>query len=99
MPAPQQESCSFSIRRAEGTVVVEVHGVVTLRQWSRIDRLLTDIIDAQGNLDVLLDLWDVVWLERQAMPMIVDAARQARDHGGRLRLADRACREHRQVSW
>ncbi len=80
-------------------MVVTVHGAVGLGDWARIDRLLTDIIDAQGNLDVLIDLWDVVSLERQAMPLIVDAARQARDHGGRLRLADRACREHRQVNW
>lgn len=76
-----------------------VHGAIDLRAWSRIDRLLTDIIDAQGNLDVLLELGDVVSLERAAMPLIMDAAKQARDHGGRLRLADRACREHRQAGF
>jgi anti-anti-sigma factor len=92
-----EETGTFSIRRAGGTIVVTVSGTIDLRQWSLIDRLLTDIIDAQGNLDVLLELGDVVSLERMAMPLIVDAARQARDHGGRLRLADRACREHRQA--
>ena len=96
---PAEVGCSFSIRRVRGTIVVSVQGAVDLGEWSRIDRLLTDIIDAQGNLDVLLELADVVSLERAAMPLIVDAARQARDHGGRLRLADRACREHRQPNW
>ncbi|HEX2117768.1 MAG TPA: hypothetical protein VHF91_01175 [Acidimicrobiales bacterium] len=40
-----------------------------------------------------LDLSDVGFLEREAVPLIVHAARQAHTHGGRLRLADRACRD------
>ena len=73
-------------------VVVTVHGVIDLEEWARVDLFLRDIIDAQGNLDVLLDLWDVDHLQSDAMPLIVDAARHAHAHGGRLRLADRACR-------
>ena len=64
-----------------------------LDDWERIDAVLRDIIDAQGNLDVLLDLGDVGRLESDAAPLIVHAAQRAHSHGGRLRLADRACRE------
>jgi len=84
---------SFTISRALGTVVVAVHGTIELEDWSRLDGVLSDIINAQGNLDVVVDFCEVVSLEPAAMPLIVDAARQARSHGGRLRLADRACRD------
>ena len=74
-------------------MVVTIHGEISYADWARIDAILRDLIDAQGNLDVVLDLCEVVSLEREAMPMIVRAARQAHTHGGRLRLADRACRD------
>lgn len=86
----------FTIRRVRGTVVVTVHGEVDLEHWSRIDCLMRDLIDGQGNLDLVVDLWDISHLERTAAPLIVDAARHARAHGGKLRVADRACRNR---SW
>ena len=74
-------------------MVITIHGVAGLEDWARIDAVLLDIIDAKGNLDVLLDLGEVVQLESDAAPLIVHAAQRAHSHGGRLRLADRACRE------
>ncbi len=74
-------------------MVVAIRGTIGFEDWGRIDAVLRDLIDAQGNLDVILDLSDVGFLEREAVPLIVDAARQAHTHGGRLRLADRACRD------
>jgi anti-anti-sigma factor len=76
-------------------VVVTIHGAIDAEDWARIDAVLRDLIDAQGNLDVVLDLSEVLSLARAAVPLIVHAARQAHSHGGRLRLADRACRERR----
>ena len=84
---------NFSVSRTGGTVVVTIHGEIHFADWARIDAILRDLIDAQGNLDVVLDLCEVVSLERDAVPLIVHAARQAHTHGGRLRLADRACRD------
>lgn len=93
--APSNDGPRFSIGigRSGGTVVITVHGVAGLEDWERIDAVLRDIIDAQGNLDVLLDLGEVAELESDAAPLIVHAAHRAHSHGGRLRLADRACRE------
>ena len=75
-------------------MIVSVHGEIDVGDWTLIDAILRDLIDAQGNLDVVLDLSDVVCLDGGAVPLIVHAARQAHSHGGRLRLADRACRDH-----
>lgn len=90
---PLGPSSSFTIGRQLGTVVVTVQGEIEVGDWSLLDKVLADIIDAQGNLDVVVDLSEVSSLERAAMPLIVQAARQAHSHGGRLRLADRACRD------
>jgi len=88
---------SIGIGRSGGTVVITIHGVNGDDDWARIDAVLRDIIDAQGNLDVVLDLGEVATLERDAAPLIVHAAQRAHSHGGRLRLADRACRDRGQV--
>jgi anti-anti-sigma regulatory factor len=88
---------SIGIGRSGGTVVITIHGVSGDEHWARIDAVLRDIIDAQGNLDVVLDLGEVATLERDAAPLIVHAAQRAHSHGGRLRLADRACRDRNQV--
>ena len=74
-----------------------IHGQISFDDWARIDFVLQDLIDAQGNLDVVLDLCEVAYLQRDAVPLIVQAAHQAHSHGGRLRLADRACRERGEV--
>lgn len=84
---------SIGIGRSGGTVVITIHGVSSQEDWARIDAVLRDIIDSQGNLDVVLDLGDVSTLRSEAAPLIVDAAQRAHSHGGRLRLADRACRD------
>ena len=86
------ESC-FTISRTGGTVIVAVHGEIVSEDWLRVDAVLWDLIDAQGNLDVVLDLCDASDLKRDVVPLIVHAARQAHRHGGHLRLADRACRD------
>lgn len=83
----------IAIARSGGTVVITIRGVAGFDGWERIDAVLRDIIDSQGNLDVLLDLGEVAAIERNAAPLIVHAAQRAHSHGGRLRLADRACRD------
>ena len=88
---------SIGIGRSGGTVVITIRGVGNQEDWARIDAVLRDIIDAQGNLDVVLDLGEVAALESDAAPLIVHAAHRAHSHGGRLRLADRACRDRGHV--
>ena len=79
-------------------MIVAIHGQISFDDWARVDAVLQDLIDAQGNLDVILDLCEVTYLQRDAVPLIVNAAHQAHNHGGRLRLADRACRDRQETS-
>ena len=97
-PADGDPHFSIGICRSGGTVVITIHGVSGHEDWSRIDAVLRDIIDSQGNLDVVLDLGEVSELESDAAPLIVSAAQRAHSHGGRLRLADRACRDRGTVT-
>ncbi len=90
---PEGTTSHFSIGRTGGTVIVTIHGQVSSGDWAQVAAILLDLIDAQGNLDVVLDLCEVADLQRDAVPLIVSAAHQAHSHGGRLRLADRACRD------
>jgi anti-anti-sigma factor len=96
-PRPLGPTSLFSITRVGGTVIVAIHGQISFDDWARVDAVLQDLIDAQGNLDVVLDLCEVTYLQRDAVPLIVNAAHQAHNHGGRLRLADRACRDRRET--
>jgi anti-anti-sigma factor len=95
---PSEPAAGFGISRAGGTVIVTIRGAIDSDVWERINAVLRDLIDAQGNLDVVVDLSEMVRLDEDAVPLIVGAARQAHSHGGRLRLADTACREHWRAS-
>ncbi|MGI8810010.1 MAG: STAS domain-containing protein [Acidimicrobiales bacterium] len=87
----------FTISRTGGTVIVAIHGQIGFDDWALVDAVLRDLIDSQGNLDVVLDLCEVAYLQRDAVPLIVNAAHQAHRHGGRLRLADRACHDRQEA--
>ena len=97
-PRPRGSTSHFSIGRTGGTVIVTIHGQIDAGDWAQVDAVLQDLIDAQGNLDVILDLGEVASLQRAAVPLIVSAAHQAHRHGGRLRLADRACHDLAQAT-
>ena len=84
MRRPLGATSCYSVSRTGGTVVVTIQGEIGLDDWADVDAALWDLIDAQGNLDVVLDLSEVGYLEREAVPLIVDAAGQAHSHGGHL---------------
>ena len=48
-----------AVGRALGTVVVTVHGNIDVEGCHVLHRLVRDLVEDQGNLDVVLDLWDV----------------------------------------
>lgn len=58
-PAPAAESpTGVVVGRYKGTVMVTVHGELDPSKVVHLRRLLTDLIDDQGNVSVVVDLQD-----------------------------------------
>jgi anti-anti-sigma factor len=66
-------------------VVVTVDGELIPSECERLQNVLTDLIDGQGNRTVVVDLGKAV-VEPEALAVFVDAARQARRRGTRFVL-------------
>ena len=94
---------SLAVGRAMGTVVVTLHGTIDAAGAAVLRSVLRDLIDEQGNLDVVVDLRRVVIADADADAVFGQAFDWAARHGGRLRLhqrrparrADSAARDER----
>lgn len=76
---------SLAVGRGHGSVVVTVDGELAVSGCELLQGVLTDLIAGQGNLTVVVDLGKAV-VERDALMVFVDAARQARRHGTKFLL-------------
>ncbi len=74
------------ISRAFGTVIVTVHGLLDRTTSAQLDGVLTDLIEGQGNLDVVADLWDMEATEGESLAVLDAAVACARSQGGHLTL-------------
>lgn len=77
---------SLVIGRCLGTVVVTVGGDLEASDAQRLERVLADLIDGQGNLDVVLDLGGLSRLDPCGVDVLAAAADNSAKRGGRLRL-------------
>ena len=71
-------AASISVRRAQGRVVVSVQGELDGQRTAILEQVLSDLIDGQGNLDVLVDLRDAALADPVALDALRGAAEQAR---------------------
>jgi len=78
-------SLSLVVGRALGTVVVTVDGPLNLSSCQRLESLLIDLIDGQGNLAVAVDLVRAS-IEPEALLVFLDAAQRANLHRTRFIL-------------
>lgn len=86
---------SVAIGRALGLVVVTVHGTLDTSTCARFEHVLEDLIDAQGNLAVAVDLRDLTWVDPGGLAVLRGAAVSAAMRGGELILADPCDAVHR----
>ena len=70
------------IGRYRGTVVVTVHGDLAPTRVAHLDHMLTDLIDGQGNLSLIVDLHDATATGTASVSVFADAAERAGRHGG-----------------
>jgi hypothetical protein len=74
----------FSIVRRQGTVVMTLDGWVGTDSAPRLEKLLGDLINDQGNLDVVVDVTGVTGIRKEPAMVLRAAATTARHRGGRL---------------
>jgi anti-anti-sigma factor len=77
-------SLSVAIRRHEHAVVVALAGVLDESAVGGLGRLLEDLIDGQGNLEVVIDGRGLRRADRTGTGILAAAAERARRHGGIL---------------
>jgi anti-anti-sigma factor len=82
---PIQFSMSFT--PVLGRVVMSVHGDLDLYSARRMRDALTDLVDRQGNLDVVIDLKDLAFVDSTGLDVLVGALHRARAIGGHLTLS------------
>lgn len=85
-PSVGRPDFRLAISRAFGTVIVTVHGMLDRTTSRELDGVLTDLIEGQGNLDVVVDLWDMEAIEGETLAVLDAAVACARSLGGHLTL-------------
>jgi anti-anti-sigma factor len=83
-------SAHFSVRisRALGSVVVTVHGVLDDAGAAHLGGVLSDLIEGQGNLKVVVDLREVHAVSPSGVSTFAIAGKRAQERGGVLTLSD-----------
>ena len=76
---------SLVVGRALGTVVVTVDGALNLDSSELLARVLTDLIEGQGNLAVAVDLGKAI-VDPEAVTVFAEAATRASKRGTRFIL-------------
>jgi anti-sigma B factor antagonist len=73
--------------RALGKVVVHIHGALDSTTAPNLKDRLVDIIDSQGNRQVVVDLRGMTSVDLSGLLVLVDALKRMDDHGGELVLS------------
>ncbi len=85
-PWPERPEFSLQVSRQGAHVVVAVQGELDadsepmLRQW------LSDLIESQGNLSIVIDLRSTTFIDSGGLTVLVSAHKWLQARGGQLRL-------------
>ena len=77
----------ISISRSSSTVIVTLHGALDAHAAPRLRPLLLDLIDGQGNLDLVIDLRDVAVIDPAGIGVLIGASERMHHHGGRIEFS------------
>jgi len=73
--------------RAFGQVVAHVHGALDVRSAPALKDRLVDIIDGQGNRQIVLDLRGMTSVDVAGLLVLADALQRMDAYGGQLLLS------------
>lgn len=77
---------TVAIGRSLGRVVLTLDGELDTAAAPILRSTLLDVIEAQGNLDVVIDLAGLEFIDSRGLSVLLDADRTARERGGTLTL-------------
>ena len=83
----QPTHLSLTISRALGRVVVGVHGELDVATSPRFQGTLARLIEEQGELDIILDLRPLTFIDSTALRVLLYAQRTLDERGGTLTLS------------
>lgn len=75
---------SLAFSRALGKVIVHIHGVLDVSTAPELQDRLVDVIDGQGNRQLVLELRRTTRIDSAGFSVLVDALRRQRKRGGDL---------------
>lgn len=79
-------ACGIVVGRNAGRVVVSIYGELDDRVAVILERVLTDLIDGQGNLDVVVDLTGARACDALPLAAFRTAAELSRRHRGQFKV-------------
>lgn len=83
-PGPHRR---LSVSRALGRVVVTFHGELVDDDAMLVGQVLSDLVDGQGNLDVVIDCRYVTAIDEVGAAVVVAAAKRTAARRGRFALS------------
>ena len=89
---PDDSGFSLVFRRALGKVVVHVRGALDTNTAPALRARLVDIIDNQGNRQVVVDLRKTTCVDAAGLSVLADALKRMDAYGGELLLSGPAGR-------
>lgn len=84
---PDNPEFSLVFSRALGKVIVHVHGALHANTAPDLKARLVDIIDGQGNRQVVLDLRNMTSVDADGLFVLADALKHMDDSSGELLLS------------
>jgi len=83
---PDGRDFALAFSRALGKVVVHVHGALDAGTAQELKHRLVDVIEGQGNRQVVLDLRRTTSVDAAGLSVLVDALKCMQRNGGELVL-------------
>jgi len=81
---------SLAFSRALGRVLVRIDGPLDAHTAPELDDRLFDVIEGQGNRQLVLDLRGTTSVDSAGLSVLVDAQARLEDNGGELTLSGAA---------
>src|SRR5687768_8849539 len=89
LPPPQRTDRGLRVARDGGVVRVTWRGDMTAREMGTFGRIVTDLVDGQGNLNIAIELMDMTTVDIDLLDVLVDAEQRLSARGATLSVSTR----------